>query len=156
VLRHEKQEYYANLIEGEWYWINGCYECCGEKRDWMCYSVCNEHDVCRTCGRHNSNPEVKTRWGGKEGWQCNICHDTEKEKEQAKWKAKIEDDYCEWDFEGKDSVTCPWCTYEWDYYDSYSNHCDSDDEEVVCEMCDNKFSVTGVQSITFNTERISR
>ena len=153
-LKHEKQEYYAKLIEDEWYWINGCYECNGEKRDWMCYSICNEHNVCRTCGIHSSDPKVKVRHGGKEGWQCNTCHDIEESIQTAEWRAKIPEEFDRWDFMNLDTVKCPWCGYEWDHYDACESHHKSSDKEEECHMCKNKFKVTGEYKVEFTMERV--
>jgi len=155
-LRHEKQEYYAVLVEGEWWWANGCYECSGDKKDWMCYSICNKHDVCSKCGVHTSDEKVTTRWGNKNGWVCNICHDREEAIEKAKWQAKIDDDYCSWDYDELDLVKCPWCTFEYDAYESCVSFAGNDKEsEEECPKCNNKFTITGHTRYTFTMERDS-
>ncbi len=32
ILKHEKRSMYAELIDGFWYWVEGCGPCKGEKR----------------------------------------------------------------------------------------------------------------------------
>ena len=49
-LKPPKQHYHAQLIDGEWWWVNGCGECNGRPRDWGTYIECEKHNVCRTCG----------------------------------------------------------------------------------------------------------
>ncbi len=75
-LQHEIKSMYAELIDGQWYWLNGCAECNGEERDWMTYIECEEHDRCRTCNTNRKDIKGSV-WGGKEGWQCKPCHESE-------------------------------------------------------------------------------
>ena len=78
VLEPPRPELYAELIEGQWYWVNGCAECNGKPRDWMTYVECEKHNVCRTCGV--SRQQLKGAvMGGRNGWQCRPCHITEAE-----------------------------------------------------------------------------
>ena len=48
-LKPPEEHYYAQLIDGEWWWVNGCGLCNGRPRDWATYIECKKHDVCRTC-----------------------------------------------------------------------------------------------------------
>jgi len=76
-LKPPQSHYYAQLIDGEWWWVNGCAECNGRPRDWMTYIECDQHNVCRTC--HTPRAELKEApWGGKNGWQCQSCADAGK------------------------------------------------------------------------------
>lgn len=47
VLRPPEHHLFAELIGGQWCWVNGCAECNGKPRDWMTYIECDKHDVCR-------------------------------------------------------------------------------------------------------------
>ena len=61
ILQHERKEMYAELIEGKWYWINGCEKCKGNF-DKYSYVVCEKHDVCESCGISRSKYSG-TAWG---------------------------------------------------------------------------------------------
>jgi len=149
-LKPPEKHYYAQLIDGEWWWLNGCAECNGNPRDWMTYIECDEHDVCRTC--KTSRKEIKeTPWGGKNGWQCKPCADIEHEAEKNKALAAMPEEYDLWDFHGQDEITCPYCAYE--FSDSWEC-ADEDGENHDCPRCDNVFKVTAVKSLTFDCERI--
>ncbi len=132
-----------------WEWINGCSECNGKPRDWMTYIECEKHNVCRTCQIHRSKTEVA--WGGKNGWQCQCCHDADHEYEKEAALAAMPEEYDSWDFHGKDEITCPYCAYE--FSDSWEN-AGADDEAEECPRCDNTFVVTAVHSLTFNCDRL--
>lgn len=137
---------YAELIDGEWWWLNGCAECNGRERDWMTYIECEKHDVCRTCKTHRSEI-TETPWGGKHGWQCKPCADREHEEEKQAALAAMPEEYDEWDYYHEDSVKCPHCNYEFE---------DSGDGELYeegttekdCPRCDNTFELE--VSISFN------
>ena len=102
---------YAELIDEEWYWVTGCVECKGEKRDWMSYIECDEHNRCSSCSTNSKDlEEGVSRWGGKEGWTCSTCKE-EKDLEirkEAFGKFNSED-YDEWDFRSNDEIICPHC-----------------------------------------------
>lgn len=128
ILKHEKREYYAEFIEGEWYWVNGCYECSGDKRDWMGYSTCEKHDVCRSCRRDRKSAVIC--WGGKEGWECNYCKEERERIELAEALEKMPE-YDENDYWHKDELTCPYCGLEMDGYEAYK-YSEADSEEIKC------------------------
>lgn len=145
-----KKSYYADLIDGEWWWVESCAECNGLPRDdWGSYVICEEHDVCRTCQIHRSKL-TDTPWGGKEGWQCKPCADAEHKADKEEALAAMPDDHDEWDYQNLDEIKCPYCNYE--FSDSWEN---SEDNEKLheCPRCDNEFTVTAEHSFTFNCQR---
>jgi len=145
------REYYAELIEGEWWWLNGCGECNGRPRDWMAYVECEKHNVCRTCETPRSKI-TGAAWGGKHGWQCQACHEREHEMEKQAAIAAMPEEHESWDYHGMDEITCPYCKYEF----NDSSECgDHNDEDHDCPRCDNTFKVTAVHSLTFDCERIN-
>lgn len=153
-IKPPKNSYYSELIEGEWWWVEGCAECNGEPRDWMTYVECDKHDVCRSCKTKTEDlPEGVSRWGGRDGWLCDTCNAAEHEEEKQEALAKMPDkeDFDAWDFHGVDEITCPYCAYE--FSDSFES-ADSNDEEHECPRCDNTFIVTAVPSLTFDCSRI--
>lgn len=121
---------YAELIDNQWCWVNGCPECKGEEPTYRnTYIKCVTHDVCCIC----SIPRDQLKeipWSDPKGFKCKPCVDKTR---------------------GTNQVTCPYCNYEFE--DSYSYY-DSNDDVAVCDQCDNKFMVTAEQSITFTTDRI--
>lgn len=145
-----KQSYYADLIDGEWWWVEGCAECNGQPRDWMTYIECDDHNVCRTCKTHRSKIEGAA-WGGKHGWQCNSCKNAEHEAEKAAALAAMPDEYDEWDYRSLSSIKCPYCDYE---YKESHQHCEDDDEKHECPRCENEFLVTAEISVSFTSKRI--
>src|SRR5271168_4613785 len=53
---------YAELTDGQWYWVNGCDECHGREGTWLTYIKCEKHDVCHQC--KTSRKELKQSvWG---------------------------------------------------------------------------------------------
>ena len=145
-LEPPEKHYYAELIDGEWWWLNGCAECNGRQRDWMTYIECEKHNVCRTC----STPRAQLKeppWAGKHGWQCKPCAEAEHEEEKAAALAAMPEEYDKWDYHHEDSVKCPHCNYKFE---------DSGDGEfyqegtkdIDCPRCDNTFEVE--VSISFN------
>lgn len=148
-LEPPEQHYYADLIDGEWWWINGCSECCGGERDsWKSYIECDKHNVCRTC-KTPHHDITETPWGGKNGWQCKPCYEPEAEDLKAeRLKAFDEAGYSESDFYYNDKVVCPHCAseYEPDSPDEWSG-------EQVCEVCDGEFTVEVEYSVSYSTTR---
>ncbi len=150
-----KRSWYAELIDGEWWWVEGCAECNGDPRDWMTYIECDEHNVCRCCKTKSENlPEGMTRWGGRTGWICDACNTVkhEEEKQEALEKMPADEDFDAWDYQGLDEITCPYCAYE--FSDSFESANDNE-EEHDCPRCDNTFTVTAVHSLTFDCSRVN-
>lgn len=141
-----EKHYYAKLINGEWWWVNGCGQCNGRQRDFSTYIECETHDVCRTCQESRSN--VDTAWGGKDGWQCGECHDREAAEARTTALEKVASrEYDEWDYRHTDNIVCPHCAsfYEFDY-------CDVPEGDEICEVCGGEYTVEPCYSVTFTTE----
>ncbi len=145
-----EEHYYAELLYGEWWWVNGCAECNGNPRDLATYIECNKHNVCAHCGCSRS--ELTTfPWSRLHGWICNPCFNKERETEKTKALNAMPEDYDEWDYEDLQGIKCPYCDYE--YTDSFI-HGIEDETSHDCPRCDNTFNVTAIQSLTFNCSRI--
>lgn len=145
-----ERHYYAELINGEWWWVNGCAECNGLPRDWMTYIECDKHNVCRTCKTPRRDLK-EAPWAGKNGWQCKPCADAQHEIDKQTALAAMPEEYDEWDYQDLEEITCPYCAYE--FSDSWESS-DADEEIKECPRCDNQFKVTAVHSLTFNCYRI--
>lgn len=145
-----EKHYYAEKIEGEWWWVNGCAECNGEPRDWMTYVECEKHDVCRTCSTPRS--ELKENpWGGKHGWQCKPCADKESAALKADRLSEFEAaGYDEHDFMGRDEVVCPHCASSYMPNDFHGLN----EKTEVCDVCDGEFSIEIKYSVLFSTKRL--
>ena len=147
-LQPPERHYYAELIDGEWWWLNGCGECNGRERDWLTYVECDKHNVCRTC--KTPRGEISGHaWGGKHGWQCSHCRDIEHEaaKKEALEKFAVANrgDY---HFSYNDKVVCPHCGLSYYPDEMY------EDTEVECERCDGSYSVELEHSVKYSTEII--
>ena len=144
-LRHAEKHLFAELIDGEWWWVNGCYECNGLERDWMCYVECDHHNVCRSCKTPRS--EIKESvWGGKHGWQCNTCEAEESLKRKRDALAAVADEeFDDWDFSNNDQVVCPHCKSK------YSPD-EPSDGDVDCGTCGGEFTVEIEYSISYTTK----
>ena len=145
-LEPPKKHYYSELINGEWWWMNGCAECNGNPRDWATYIECDEHNVCRTC--KCSYEDLKdVPWGGKHGWQCKPCADSETAELKAeRLQVVAEKEYDEWDYRNTDKVVCPHCESSWE------PDGESPEGEQVCGVCDGKYSVEQEHTVTYSTE----
>ena len=144
-----ENHWFAELVEGEWWWVNGCAECCGHERDWMSYIECEKHNVCCTCGIPRE--ELKeTPWGGKHGWQCAPCARAEHEAEKKAALEAMPDEYDPWDYRGLDDIKCPYCDYK--FQDPWE-HCEDSEEEHECPRCDNTFLVTAEPTVYFTCQR---
>lgn len=140
---------YAELIDGEWWWVNGCGPCNGEDRGHKTYIECLEHDVCRTCHRHRSEFKDSV-WGGRNGWQCRPCQEVEHEEEKREALDAMPEEFDDSDFHYMNEITCPYCAYE--FSDSWE-HSEDDSEDHDCPRCENVFEVTAEISVTFNCDR---
>jgi hypothetical protein len=72
------------------------------------YVICDVHDVCRT---HRSKL-TDTPWGGKDGWQCKPCADSEHKADKEAALSSMPDERDEWDYQGLSEIKCPYCDYE--------------------------------------------
>ena len=150
-LKPPEKHYYAQLIDGEWWWVNGCGECNGRNRDWATYIECDRHNVCRTCKVPRA--ELKeTPWGGKNGWQCKPCGDAEREalKRERLKAVSNKDEYDEWDYYGTDKVICPHCE------SSYTHDCEPPEGEEECDVCGGVYSVEPEYTVTFTTKVVGK
>ena len=149
-LQPPERHYYAELIDGEWWWVNGCSKCNNDNRDWAGYIVCEKHDICVTCETPRSQIK-ETPWGHRKGWQCRPCHSAEHEADKKAALDAMPEEHDDWDFHGRDEITCPYCAYE--FSDSWEHSAD-DNEDHECPRCDNVFKVTAIPSLTFDCSRI--
>lgn len=145
-----ERHFYAELIDGEWWWINGCAECNGRERDWMTYVECEKHNVCRTC----SIPRDKlteTPWGGKQGWQCKPCAAAEHAAKRIEALQKFaEAEYDDYDFHHCDQVTCPHCATK------YTPDHDVTDGVERCYTCGGEFQLEIEYSRSFSTTVVGK
>lgn len=141
---------YAELIDGKWYWVNGCAECNGKPRDWITYIECDKHDVCAICGCSRSEL-TEAPWGRKHGWVCKPCADKDDEERHAAALSRIAGyEYDEFDFYGLNKITCPYCQA------TFSADCDdygADSDERECDECGNTFTLTAEHTISWTTKR---
>lgn len=107
VLRPPERHLFAELIGGQWCWVNGCAECNGKPRDWMTYIECDKHDVCRTCKTPRSQL-TESPWGGKHGWQCKPCAEIEHEAEKVEALAAMPEEHDEIDYRLKVEAREAW------------------------------------------------
>lgn len=141
-LKHGKKSMYAELINGKWYWVEGCAECKGEPRDWMTYLECELHDRCRTCD--TPRKELKeTPWGGKNGWQCRPCHDKDKAatRRNAFLKLGGEDPDCTY----CDDIICPHCGTKQSSDEIYEN------QDLKCYLCEGEMHLEVDYSASYTT-----
>jgi len=143
--------YYAELIDGVWWWVNGCSECNGRPRaSWKSYIECDKHNVCRSCGC--SRQELtEPPYGGSSGWICKPCAKIEHDREKAIALAAMPDHFTPWDYHGLYDVKCPYCDYK---FSDCSDHLEADSHKEECPRCDNVFEVTADHSVTFDCSRI--
>lgn len=145
LLEHEKKSKYAELIDGEWCWVEGCAECKGEPRDWMTYVECDEHNRCRVC--RAKRKDVESAWGGKSGWICNVCEDKRKaELRREAFEKFNKEEYSEWDFYNNDEALCPHCGSKICSDEIYEN------EDVECGVCGGEVSIEVEHTRTFTTK----
>lgn len=150
-LKHEDKEMFAELIEGEWYWVSGCSECNGGERDWMSYIECEKHDVCSCCSI--AIKEIKgSVWGGRKGWTCKPCKEA-KDLEiriEAFVKLKGEEPDCSYN----DEIICPHCGSQISNDDMYEN------QDIECYVCNGEIHLEIHYSFNYSTtikgERITR
>lgn len=151
VLEAPRQSWYAELVYGQWWWVDGCSVCNGRPRVGLGYlSDCEEHDTCVDCGA-NRNSLDESVWANSDGWQCSPCHDREKAAVKAAALAAMPEEHDPSDYHALQDITCPYCNKEWS--DSWE-WADAHEQELECERCDNTFIVTAEVEITYRCERM--
>lgn len=157
VLTHEKPEMYAELIDGEWHWVNGCAYCDdahpSEKGSPFSYSLCDKHNVCGVCGQHRSVFKEPV-WGRSDmAFCCQSCQEQQNQEEKqeslqaAFEKHGVDDD---WHHENEEEIICPYCNtvYQDEEY-GYSDPCKSHEHE--CHTCGETFMIEAEISINYTT-----
>ena len=148
-LTHDERHFYAELINQQWFWVNGCEECNGEEPNY-CYVKCVEHDVCVDCKLQRVSA-TQPHWGCSNGFRCNKCQDVIDKKHKEKIQETINSfEYDKWDFYCLDEITCPYCksTVE-DNEDNYDAHRKTYD----CEECENNFTLTAEHTVSWTSTR---
>lgn len=132
VLTHDTDKaMYAELIDGEWYWVSGCAECIGKPRG-SSYIECDKHNVCSCCGISRKEIEGAV-WGGRHGWICPSCHDAQ--KLEARQSAFQKLNGSEPDTYYTDNPTCPHCGTE------HNNESVHENTTLECYVCEGEFEV---------------
>lgn len=145
LIRAPRKELYADLIEGQWCWVNGCPECHGEEPRWA-YIKCDKHDVCITC-RTPRKELTEIPWGHRKGFQCKPCADAEHKAERNAALARVANkEYDALDYLDNDRVVCPHCEH------AYDPDGEVPEGEETCELCGGVFRVEPEYSVTFSTE----
>lgn len=149
-ITHAERHLFALLVDGQWWWANGCAECCGRERGAWTYTECEKHDVCRSC--HKPRAEFKESvWGGMNGWICNPCQAAEHEADKQAALAAMPEKYDEWDYYSLDEPKCPHCNQELVDHELHQ----AQGEEVTCHRCDNTYSVTAEVSVNYTMAKLA-
>ena len=141
-LEHENKAMYAELIDGQWYWVSGCAECNGKERDWMTYIECEEHDRCRVC-EINRKDLTEPPWGGKKGWICKPCETERMADVRRKAFEKLDGE--EPDCVYMDKIICPHCGSELDSSDIYES------QDMECHVCEGEIDLEVEWTATYST-----
>ncbi len=153
ILEPPERHFYAELIEGKWYWMNGCAECNGNKAQYA-YIKCKKHDVCQGCGIDRASL-TETPWGSSRGFICVPCANKRHEEEKARALLKMENkEYNKYDYCGTRSIICPYCdlAYGQDEDEVHSFH--DEDTTIICDRCDNTYTVEMEFSISYTTSKV--
>ncbi|MCP4984914.1 MAG: hypothetical protein GY928_02260 [Colwellia sp.] len=144
-LEHEKDSMYAELIDGQWYWLEGCAECKGEPRDWMTYIECDKHNVCSSCSRSRSEAP-QPHWGGKTGWTCKTCKESMiADARSLAFEEFNSKEYDEYDFSYNNEIKCPHCGTE------ISNNEIYESQDSECGLCEGELSIEVYHQLTYST-----
>jgi len=137
----------AELIDGQWFWVNECPECNGKAGDWT-FGKCDKHDVCVTCGIHRSKLN-NIPWGHRRGFRCKPCQDAIDEQTRREALAKVAaKEYDEHDYLWTAEPLCPHCASKI-YYSGESPESYTGENE--CDICGGKYECEVDYSVTFTT-----
>lgn len=142
ILEHENKAMYAELIDGKWYWVNGCGECNGEERGCKTYIECDKHDVCSCCSI--SRKEIKGAvWGGIKGWTCCPCKEAKdlEIRREAFEKLNGTEPSCSY----KDEIICPHCGSKISNDDIYES------QDMECHVCEGEMELEVDYTATYST-----
>ena len=150
-LEHENKAMYAELIEKQWYWVNGCGPCNGESRSYKTYFECDKHDVCRSCSISRKEIEGSV-WGGSNGWTCKPCHEAEQLEIKRAAFEKLDGD--EPDCSYSDEIICPHCGSK------ISNDDIHESQDIECHVCEGEIYLeveyTASYSTTIKGKRVTK
>ena len=149
ILSHPtNKEMYADLVDGQWVWRNGCCKCDPSQSR---YIFCDEHDKCESCGI--SRKDLKEApYGTDSGWRCKDCQvvldEHCKQDALSRMAKKVEEDggYNEWEFSGQDKVKCPHCADEWDPDEDVDSK-----ENYECAVCGGLYTIEPCYEVTYTT-----
>jgi len=148
ILEHGLPEMYAELIDGEWYWVKEC-SLCEDAMNYgkpFSYQWCDKHNVCVDCGIPRKEL-TSTPYGVIDGaFRCKDCQDN-RNKETLKTALKKRETMSELDFRNSDTVLCPYCGSD-NGTDEFS------DGEYECSVCTKEFRLSLNYSVTYSTEEI--
>ena len=149
VLRHPQRHFYAEMVDGEWHWVNGCCECNGEKRDWVnSYIECEKHDVCSSCGIPRA--QAKTCWGRKVGWYCDTCKQQEHDDRKHEYLSSFdEEEFDEEDYRYLDTPKCPYCNFQLEDPPEYWG----ESKDIKCPCCDHTYAIEAETTYTYHATR---
>lgn len=147
-IKAPEAHYYAELIDGKWWWVNGCNQCNGRERG-QCYVECEKHNICNTCSIPWSKKKG-TGWSCDNGWQCKSCADKDHKDEKNAALDAMPKPHRAWAYKDRDEIICPWCNYT--YPDSWGEG-DLDETDYECTRCDNNFTVSSETTTTYTSER---
>ncbi len=144
-LKHENKQMFAELIEGEWYWVNGCAECNGEERGWKTYIECEKHDRCSVCfiNRKHISGAV---WGSSKGWICRPCKAAEKlEIRRQAFEEFNKSEHDDWDFTSNNEIICPHCGSEIGKDGMHES------QDIECHVCEGEIILEVEYTATYST-----
>ena len=141
-IQHERKEMFAELIDGKWYWINGCAECNGKERTWNTYIECEEHDRCSVCDAKRNEIEGSV-WGGSKGWTCNPCMEEKRLDARRKAFDKLDGELPDCLY--RDEIICPHCGTKLSSADIYES------QIMDCDVCEGGIDLEVEYSPTYST-----
>lgn len=144
-----EKHYYSDLIDGEWWWLNGCNECNGLARGYS-YVECEKHDVCSSCSKPREHFKESV-WGGGDGWTCKPCMESIEKTAKDKALSNFdEENFDEWNYRLEDEAKCPYC----DARNVFEYDGDDSPNPIDCHTCGNEFSIELDFEIKYTTKRI--